>query len=146
MKKMIFFMLLALVTQAGHAAITKKRDSEQNCTLYKVVNPDENGKLNIASDEVIVNQKDAYGLSFVDMEIDFENREVLVRPTINIIMGLNRPLINGKGIIKADNQDFNFLINQLNRKLYVFEKVCIGDNNVIAYAKMFETKPDQIQK
>lgn len=111
-----------------------------------MVNADENGKLKIASDEVIVNQKEAYGLSFVDMEIDFDNQSVFVQPTINVVMGLNRPLINGKGIIKADNPDFNFLINQLNRKLYVFEKICIGDNNVIAYANMFENKQDENQK
>lgn len=146
MKKIIFFMLLAVLTQAGQAAVIKKRDSEQNCTLYKVISPDANGKLKISNDEVIVTQKDAYGLSFIDMEINFDAREVLVQPTINVVMGLNRPLINAKASISADNADFNFLINQLNRKIMVFEQICISDNNIIQYAKMFETAPDQQQK
>lgn len=144
MKKLLFLMLIAALTQVGHAAVTKKRDLDENCTLYKVVSSDANGKIKLTSGEVIVYQKDAYGLTFNDMEVNFDNREVLVQPMINVVFGFNRPLINAKASIKEENKDFNFLINQLNRKLYVFEQICISDKNVIEYAKMFE--PEEQQK
>lgn len=146
MKKLIVVMILAVVTQAGHAAVTKKRDALNNCTLYKVVSPDANGKIKLSAGEVIINQKDAYGLSIVDMEIDFSNREVKVQPQINVVLGLNRNLTNAKAVISAENPEFQFLINQLNRKVMLFEQMCISDSNEIEYAKMFETTTEQTQK
>lgn len=146
MKKIIVVMLVAVFAQAGHAAVTKKRDSANNCTLYKVVTPDAQGKIKLSEGEVIINQKDAYGLSIIDMEIDFNNREVKVQPQINVVLGMNRNLTNGKAVISAENSEFNFLINQLNRKVMLFEQMCITDSNEIEYAKMFETTTQQTQK
>jgi hypothetical protein len=146
MKKFLFIMLAAFLAQSAQSAVIKKRDLDQNCTLYKAVTPDENGKLKLKSGEVIINQKDAYGLTFNDMEINFDTREVLVQPMINVVMGFNRPLVNGKAVISSENPDFNFLINQLNRKILVFEQMCITDKNVIVYAKMFENTDEQKQK
>lgn len=147
MKKFAFILLAAFLAQSAHSAVIKKRDLDQNCTLYKAVNADENGKIKLHSGEVIINQKDAYGLTFNDMEINFDTREVLVQPMINVILGFNRPLVNGKAVISSENPDFNFLINQLNRKIMVFEQMCITDKNVIVYAKMFEnTDPQQARK
>jgi hypothetical protein len=124
----------------GHAAVVKNRDSEESCTLYRVINSDSSGKINLNNDEVIVDAKDAYGLTFQDMEVNFDTREVLVQPMINIILGFNRPLTTSKAVIPSTHPDFNFLINQVNRKLFVFEKVCITDDNKIAYATLFENK------
>lgn len=143
MKKALFLALITIISTSGFAAVVKSRDAGESCTLYKVVSPDENGKLKLNSSEIIVTQKDAYGLSFQDMEVNFDTREVLIQPTINIVLGFNIPLIPSKASIPADHPDFNFLINQLNRKLYVFEKVCITNDNKIAYAKMFEPAPEQ---
>ena len=143
MKKTLVVMLMALLTQASFAATIKKRDVDHGCTLYKVISPDANGKLKVSQGEIIINQKDAYGLSITDMEIDFANREVLVQPQINVVFGINRPLTEKKAVISADNAEFNFLINQLNRKVYLFEQICISDKNEIEYAKMFETTTDQ---
>lgn len=146
MKKIFVLMLIAAFAQATQAAIVKKRDSEQNCTLFKVISADANGKLKISEDEVIINQKDAYGLSLTDMEIDFSNREVRVQPQINVILGMNRSLLNSKVVISAENPEFNFLINQLNRKIFLFEQICISDKNEIEYARMFETTTSEKQK
>jgi hypothetical protein len=138
MKKTLILGLVALISTASFAAVVKTRDADTGCTLYKVVPADDNGKVKVKAGEVVVSIKDAYGLSFQDMEINFDSREVLVQPTINIVLGLNRPLIGKKAIISADNKDFTYLINQLNRKVNLFEKVCITSDNKIAYAKMFE--------
>ncbi len=140
MKQSIFLLaLMTLLSAATQASVVKGRDAENSCDLYRVVSADPSGKIVRNANEVIIYAKDVYGLSFQDMEINFDNREVLVQPTMNIVMGLNRPLTSTKAIIPADHQNFNFLINQLNRKLYVFEKICM-DNGKIVYAKMFETE------
>jgi hypothetical protein len=146
MKKIFVLMLIATFTQTAQTAVVKKRDSEQNCTLFKVISADTNGQLKISEDEVIINQKDAYGISLTDMEIDFSNREVRVQPQINVILGMNRPLLDRKAVISAENTEFNFLINQLNRKIFLFEQICISDKNEIEYAKMFETPTSEKQK
>ena len=146
MKKIILLSLLAtFAASMASASVVKGLDAEKSCVLYRVVSPDEQGKIKIKSSEVIIFDKDAYGLSFQDMEVNFDNREVLIQPTINVVLGFNRPLINGKAVIEAENPDFNFLINQLNRKLFVFEKICINDGKIV-YAKMFEPKPEPTNK
>jgi hypothetical protein len=143
MKTVLLLSLLATLITSASASVVKGFDAEKSCVLYKVLPAptDSKVKVKLKAGEVIIYDKDAYGLSFQEMEVNFDNREVLVQPTINIILGFNRPLINGKAIIEAENPDFNFLINQLNRKLYVFEKICIADGKII-YAKMFEDKPE----
>jgi hypothetical protein len=76
------------------------------------------------------------------MEVNFQKKSVSVDPMMNIFLGMNRRLINSKVTISNKNPNFNFLINQLNRKLYVFEKMCITGKNELVYANMFETKPE----
>lgn len=136
MKKTFFVLLLAMFTTSSFASVIKGLDKDNKCTLYRIENT---SSVKLASGEVIINKKDAYGISFTNMEINFDTREVLVQPIINIMLGINVPLIPNKAIIPENHNDFNFLINQLNRKLYVFEKVCIDDNGKVVYAKMFET-------
>lgn len=131
--------LITFLSATAQAAVVKGQDSENACVLYRVVSADSSGRISRANNEVIVYAKEVYGLSFQDMEINFDNREVLVQPTMNVVMGINRPLISKKAVISSDHKDFNFLINQLNRKLYVFEKICINDGKIV-YAKMFETE------
>lgn len=143
MKKLLAIALsTVLVSTTALSAVVKSYDSERNCDLYSVVQPDEKGKIKLKPTEVITYSKEVYGLSFQDMEINFENREVSITPVMNVVLGLNRSLTASKVSISADNEEFNFLINQLNRKLYVFEKVCISENKVI-YAKMFETEAEK---
>lgn len=143
MKKALFLIALtALVSTSINASVVKGYDRENSCDLYRVVQADTNGKIKKRSDEVIIFTKEVYGLSFQDMEINFDNREVKVQPVMNVILGFNRPLTAGKTIISQDNPDFEFLINQLNRKISVFEKLCINDGKVV-YAKFFEEKTQQ---
>jgi hypothetical protein len=139
MKNALSLLLLALMSISAHAQVIKGNDQDHSCTLYRVANEEEGKPIKLNQDEVVISEKAAYGISFVDMEVDFENRKVLVQPTINIILGFNRPLIPKKAIISEENPNFNFLINQLNRKILVFEKVCISSDNEVVYAKMFES-------
>ncbi len=141
MKKTFILVLLTLISTSGIAAVIKGRDSDNACTLYKIMPSDAKGKVALSEGEVVIYFKEAYGLSFTEMEVNFDNREVLIQPTINIVMGFNLPLIQTKAAIPSDHVDFNFLINQLNRKILLFEKICITQDNKIAYAKMFEQTP-----
>lgn len=145
--KKIFFILfsISIFSISANSAVVKGYDQDSRCDLYKVVTPDSSGKIRTQADETIIYAKDVYGFSFQDMEINFDNKEVLVTPIINIVLGLNRPLINAKAIIESDHKDFKFLINQLNRKINLFEKVCISNSHIV-YAKVFEPQTQTLRK
>ena len=56
------------------------------------------------------------------------------------ILGFNKPLLAQKQSIQATNEHFNFLTNQLNRKIMVFEKICIDSRSEIIYAQFYESQ------
>lgn len=136
-KTILLGLLAAHIASPASATVVKGYDDENSCELYRVALADSNGKIKIEPHEVVIFAKEAYGLSFQNMEVNFDKREVLVQPMINVLIGFNRPLINTKAIIAAENPEFYFLINHLNRKLSAFEKICISNKKII-YAKMFQ--------
>ncbi len=136
MKKTLTLLgLFIILSNSAFSAVIKSMDADNSCTLYKVVAPDSDGKVKLKEGEVMVEGRDTYGLTFKEMEIDFDKREVLVQPMMSIIFGFDRPLIPAKASISESHPDFNFLINHLNRKIYIFDRVCITDDNKISYAK-----------
>lgn len=140
MKKVLLVGFITLMSTTSFSAVIKSYDKSNSCTLFKVLSTDENGDLKLKEGEKIENDREAYGFSFKDMEIDFERKEVLVQPMINITLGFNKALIAKKVRILADNQKFNFLINQLNRNLLLLESVCISRDQTVVYSTMFENK------
>lgn len=50
-------------------------------------------------------------------------------------MGFNRVLTSQKAFIAQQNPNFPFLINELNRKVQLLQKICIAKNNEIIYAE-----------
>ena len=142
MKKVILVGFITLMSTASFAAVVKSFDKNNSCTLFRVVAAEESGEIRLKEGEKIEVNKEAYGLSLKDMEIDFEKREVSVQPVVNITLGFNKNLTADKVRILTDNQKFNFLINQLNRNLILFESLCISRDQVIIYSTMFENKND----
>lgn len=135
MKTLLVMGLLTLSTTA-FSSVVKSYDAKNGCTLYRVIHKD--SKEQIKSFERTYSNKEVYGFTFENMEVDFDRREVRVDPMINIVLGLNQSLRTSKSAIAESNADFTFLINQVNRKLILLEKVCISDENKIIYAKQFE--------
>ncbi len=135
-------LVLTCLTLNAFGAVVSSTDAEKHCTLFQSVANEENGNVILREGQSLVTKRNTYGLSFVDMEIDFDRREVRVQPMMNIVLGLNRMLVPAKAVIRQDNPDFTVLINQLNRKIALFEKVCINSANEIEYANFFET-PEQ---
>jgi hypothetical protein len=140
-KILLLASIFLTISAETHASVFKSFDQDATCDLYRVVQAENNKVVKPGFGETVITDKEAYGLSFLDMEVDFSNHQVLIQPTINIVLGFNRPLIKTKAIIEETNPEFNFLINQLNRKIFLFEKICLRENIVI-YAKMFETKAE----
>ncbi len=135
MKTLLVMGLLTLSTSA-FSSVVKSYDAKKGCTLYRVIHSDTKEK--IKSSEKTYLDKEVYGFTFENMEVDFDGREVKVDPMINVVLGLNQSLRTSKSAIAEDNPNFSFLVNQLNRKLILLEKVCISDDNKIVYARQFE--------
>lgn len=142
MKSFSVILLTLILSASSFAAIVKSADKENNCTLYQVVAADENGNIPLEENQTIALSQDVYGMSFQNMEVDFDKRIVKVDAIANIILGFNKVFVPNKVILSPKNDQFNFLINQLNRKLLVFEKVCISKQNEVIYANYFETKEE----
>lgn len=138
MKKLL--IALALVSTTSFAAVVKSTDSVNQCSLYQVIPNDENGGYTMSEGQILVSPRSIYGLAFESMEVDFDQRKVMVQPMMNIVLGINKPLLPFKVSIHEQNPNFNFLINQLNRKIYAFEKVCIDNKNEVIYAEFFPTE------
>lgn len=133
----MLIVCLFLMVSTSFAAVVKSTDAENNCTLFEVIPNDENGGFEMKPGQRLVSARSVYGLSLIEMEINFDDRSVMVWPTMNIVLGLNRPLLLTKAIIREANPNFTFLVNQLNRKINLFEKMCINDANEIMYANFF---------
>lgn len=135
MKTLLVMGLLTLSTSA-FSSVVKSYDAKKSCTLYRVIHSD--SKEQKKSNESMYLNKEIYGFTFENMEIDFDRREVKVDPMMNVVLGLNQSLRTSKSTILESNPNFNNLINQLNRKLFLLERICISDDNQIIYAKQFE--------
>jgi hypothetical protein len=132
-KTVITFLIL--LSQLSFANVVTSNDKENKCTLYRVTTDE----TPIKDQEQIYSEKEVYGITFQNLEIQFNDKTVTVVPMMNIVMGLNRPLMNSKLLIKSSNPDFSNLINQLNRKLLSLEKLCVNQNAEVVYAKTFES-------
>ena len=147
MKKSLVLTFALLISATAFAGqVVKRFDKENNCDLYRVLSRDDNGNQEKpADDERLFSARETYGLSFRDMEVDFDNRIVKVQPIMNIVLGINRPLTETKVAISENNKDFTYLINQLNRSVLLFQKVCISKEGFVEYAKMLEDKPSSLK-
>lgn len=131
--KAILVMGLFVVSTSAFSAIFKSYDSKESCDLYRVASSEEVPQTN----EVIVSSKKAYGFSFSDLDINFEDRKANVQIIINVAMGFNTPLLKLKSSISADRADFTSMINRVNRKMNLLENICVSSENKIVYANPF---------
>ncbi len=140
MKSFIFSLITLTLTFSSYAAVVTSTDNEKQCTIYQAVRENENGQVVIQDGQRLLSKKHVYGLSFSELEIDFDRREVRVQTMMNVVLGLNLMLVPRKSIIREDNPEFTFLVNQINRKLALFEKICVNADNEVVYAKYFPTE------
>jgi hypothetical protein len=138
--KLSSFLLFAFIFTSAQAAIVKSYDHLNQCTLYQVVPSDEEGRVILQRGQRMHFPKNVYGMSFRELQVDFDSRKVTVTPVMNIVFGFNRPLVKNRANISEGNPNFNFLINQLNRSLSLFEKMCISSSSEVVYANFYEPK------
>jgi len=117
------------------ASLVKSIDHENKCILYRTTSE----QAPIKDDETVILEREAYGITLTNLEIDFSSKAALVQPEVSIVLGLNKKLTESKATIKSNNPNFTFLINQLNRRVLLLEKICINKKNEIVYGNQFET-------
>ncbi|MBC7429020.1 MAG: hypothetical protein H7336_10435 [Bacteriovorax sp.] len=136
MKTILVIGLLTLSSTA-FSSVVKSYDSAKSCNLYRVVSETSKAKQN---NETVIFDKAVYGLALEDLDVDFDNHQAKAQVIMNIIMGFNRPVVEGQLAIEEGNPQFKMLINQVNRKLSMLERVCISADKRIVYGKVMETK------
>lgn len=140
--KTLFSTLLSFLifNSNAYAELVSSFDDTNKCVIYRTTTE----KNPILSTEKILSPKGVYGFSLKNADIDFENKSVHVDIWVRIIMGLNYNLTSKPVEIKSSNPNFNFLINQLNRAIFLFEKVCVSEKNELIWATFFE--PEKIKE
>lgn len=135
LKAIFGLMLLSLVlASTARAAVVVSFDQNKKCDNYRVTT-EEKPKLN---NEMIVIEKEVYGLSTQNQEIDFERRRVHVDIMALVVLGFNKRLTSEKIFISDSHDDFQIFINQLNRKVFLFEEICLSRKGEVIKFKSFE--------
>jgi hypothetical protein len=129
--KAILVMGLFVISTSAFSAVFKSYDAKHSCDLYRAGTSEETEP---RDGEEVVTTKSVYGFSFSDLEIDFKKREASVQIIKNVALGLNGSLLSSRATIAANHPDFTSLINKVNRKIYLLEKICIGSGDKIVYA------------
>ncbi len=128
------FLTTLSLSVLSTAALVKSTDRQNGCTLYRV--KAENEQM-LANEQMVIDRV-VNGLLIDNMEIDFLQKRVLVDVIVSMPFWFNGPFIsNSRVYISGNSSQLNFLINQLNRKFTVLEKMCISDKNELVYASLF---------
>lgn len=132
--KLSALILMLILSSSAMGAIVRGYDKKEQCDIYRLTSE----KAPRLQNESIITDKDSYGLSTIDMEVDFDEREVRVQLMANVVLGFNKVLTGSKVRILESNPEFKTLVNQLNRKILLLEKACVDKSNVLIYAKVAE--------
>jgi hypothetical protein len=138
MKAGILLSILILGFQA-QALVTKGTDRVAKCTSYQVIEAgtaetDDLISRIIKEGGEVASEKSTYGLSFKNLRIDFEKRQVKVDVMQRVVMGFNKVLIRDL-VISADNQDLERQVNKLNYDMTLMREVCVGPNKELVRAE-----------
>lgn len=133
----VFLSIMAFnSTNSLQAAVVMSKDVVDKCENFRVTTDLTPKKQN----EVMILDKDVYGLSTQNQEIDFENRVLKVDLMALVVFGLNRNLKGDKIRITDGHPEFINFSNQLNRKIMLLEEVCLSKNNEVIKFKYFDTE------
>lgn len=146
LKQITLASLILLSSLSAFSDVVKSEDLENHCTLYELGTRDEAGVTQLKEGQTLVSKNNLYGFSLKDLEVDFESKVVKVNLIQNIVFGFNKSLFPEKVTITPENKDFSFLINNLNRVIHLFDRVCVTSENKLVYAKFFETQENAANK
>lgn len=128
---------------SAQAMITQQADTQNNCELYSVVNYERNAageyvlSRELREGERVVDERTHYGLELKNLTIDFDRRSASFEVLSQVAFGRNRSLVgeDQKVSVSADNEQFDMLVNQVNRKLFVMNSICIDRDQQVIYAE-----------
>ncbi len=135
LKAIFGLMILSLIlASTAKASVVVSYNSEHKCNNYRITS--ENKPQH--SNETIILNKEVYGFSTQNLEIDFLNNKVHVDLMALVVLGINKKISSSKVTISESHQDFQLFINQLNRKIFLLEEICLTKNNEVKTFKQFD--------
>ncbi len=117
---------------SGFGATATSIDAKNECVVYRNISKEKP----VQAGETQIDNTISHGFSIQNMIIDFKNEVVTVEVLNRITLGSNRPLVSGPVFIRASNPNFKSLVNQLNRVLFTFDKVCISSQKELVWATL----------
>lgn len=126
-------LLLTLVVSPAFSAIVTSLNADKSCTIYRVTSE----KSPATTEEVEYDSRELYGFSLINLKVNFIKQTATVDIEKKVVLGFDRNLNSHPVMIQASNPQFEFLTNQLNRTLHLFEKICLTDSNELLWATFF---------
>lgn len=136
---MTLFLTALFGQSVAYSMIAKYDDLAADCTRYSVIKKvrDDNGDLNLERDlidgEKIINTRIHYGLSTSNLQIDFDRRAALLEIITNVTLGVNQNLLGRDVMVEVEegHPQFEEILNSLNRRVLLFDQVCVRDQKII---------------
>jgi len=127
------FSFAALITfsNAAFAGIALSRDAKAGCDVYRITTEDHPP----SKTEALISDALASGFSFRHANIDFESKVVRIQVVAVVRLGFNDRPAGSATWITPRQQNFNDLLNSLNRTVFLYSRVCVAPTGQIIWAE-----------
>jgi hypothetical protein len=140
-------LLPLLMVFSAQSAISVRYDEVMDCQRYNVINEIRNDageyvlERELLPGEEVIDNRVHYGLSTANLTINFEEQKAEVEIIKNVALGINRNLIDTdtKVSMDANHPQLNTFLNTLNRRVFLFDDVCVRGSEVIDFSASSET-------
>lgn len=134
MKTIISLFTVAILSSISHTAvagIALSRDAKSGCDLYRITTEEQP----VSKTEELVSNARASGFSMRNATIDFETKVVRLQAVAIVRIGFNDRPAGASTWISPQQQNFNALLNSLNKTVFLFSKVCVAPTGQILWAE-----------
>lgn len=146
-KPIHFAVLPLLMVFTAQSAVSVRYDEVMDCQRYNVINEVRNdaGELILERDlfpgEEIIDKRIHYGLSTANLTINFDERKAEVEIIKHVALGVNKNLLGEqtKVSMDANHPQLESFLNTLNRRVFLFDDVCVRGSEVIEFSASPET-------
>lgn len=118
------------------AMVRTKMDTVNHCVRYFWVNPDI--KQNVLGTTVVSAEESTFGITFKNLEIDFDRREIKIDAYDDIPLTSKDMFLISNIRVSADSEDFGFVLNSvsmINGKFYPvrLDEICVNSEKQLIY-------------
>lgn len=131
--KLSVFSFAALIafSNAAFAGIALSRDAKAGCDVYRITTSDHPP----TKTEELISDAYASGFALRNANVDFDSKIVRIQAIAVVRLGFNDRPAGASTWISPRQQNFNDLLNSLNRTVFLYSRVCVAPSGQIMWAE-----------